>query len=194
MRTLAQFELNHNFAYMGITAYLWKKMKKTPENEPCLKISADSPGRKVSWSRFVWWSTRSWTWEQETQSSVRSMTQRDSASAGVFSRKGGRNKSWKYLYQRGKRTENVLDSRGQFVANLRSGFLLDEWTRSWALLDLLQMCCPTSTVWLPTILTVLRYSLSPKSLTWSLKANAVNLSVHWLEKDVVVLGVWVPKT
>lgn len=51
----------------------------------------------------------------------------------------------------------------------RPGFLLCEWTRSWALL--LEIRCPWA-VWPPAILTVLRYSSAPNP--WHcLKANPV---------------------
>lgn len=110
--TLAQLELNHNLLYMGIAAYLWKRIQKHQQMNHAWKSPLNSPRGKIPWSSFVWWGTGSWTREQNTEQHGEHDTERegtgvptwDSASAAVFSRKRDRNKSWKHLYQgRGER-------------------------------------------------------------------------------------------
>lgn len=131
MWTLAQFELSHNLLYIF---YIWvlqlicgKRWIKHQEMNCAWKSPLNSPGGGISWSRFVWWSTWGWTWEQNTESSVGNTTLRGQALVcppGILSlrenvqKKGGRNKSWKHLYRGKKGAENVLASRGQFVADL----------------------------------------------------------------------------
>lgn len=95
---------------MGIAAYLWKKMKKPPANEPCLKISTEFTWKENFQKSFCL--MEHWVlnmraehtehrWEHGTDRAGTGVSTWDSASAGVFSRKRGRNKSWKHLYKGG---------------------------------------------------------------------------------------------
>lgn len=95
---------------MGIAAYLWKKMKKPPANEPCLKISTEFTWKENFQKSFCL--MEHWVlnmraehtehrWEHGTDKAGTGVSTWDSASAEVFSRKRGRNKSWKHLYRGG---------------------------------------------------------------------------------------------
>lgn len=102
---------------MNIAAYLWKKMIKTPANEPCLKnlhwihLEGKVPEVVLSDEALGFEHETEHTeqrWEHDTEGAGVDVPTWDSASTGVFSRKRGRNKSWKHLYQSGERNLKCL--------------------------------------------------------------------------------------
>lgn len=150
-------------------------MQKAPANELCLKISTEF---EFTWKKnflkmfclMKHWLLNKRTEHTEqhqehgTEGAGTAVPTWDSASTAVLPRKRGKQILETFVARWGKEPWILEVNLWQIC---RSGVLLNEWTRSWALLGLL------STIWPPDILTVLMYSLSPKSLLLSLKANLV---------------------
>lgn len=113
MWTLALFELSHNLLYiMGVAAYLWKKKddKNTskwtvPQNLHWIHLEGKFP--EVLSDEALGLEREAEHTEQRQEHNTGVPTW-DSASTGVFSRKRGRNKSWKRLYQSGERNRKWL--------------------------------------------------------------------------------------
>lgn len=97
---------------MGIAAYSWKKMQKTPANEPCLKTSTEFTWKENFLKMFCL--MKRWLLnkraEHGPEGAGTAVPTWDFASTAVFSRKRGRNKSWKHLYQGGERDLGFLRS------------------------------------------------------------------------------------
>lgn len=176
---LAQFELSRNLLYI---CYVWvlqlicgKRWKKHQQMNSAWKSPLNSPGRKVFWSRFVWWSTGSWTWEQNTQSIVGNMTLTGQAVVcppGIlplqeyFQGKGAETNLGNICIKGGGKEPKMsclLELNLWQVC--RSGFPLYERTRSWALQGLLER--PAQAPWaqsdLQTFSQFLRTPSSPNS-------------------------------